>query len=195
MASSTSVRERLQIAAVQGLLAHGPGVSVEAIAELAGVGRRTAFRYFPTRDELLASGVEWIVDGYVAQMPERGARPVEQWLRDLARASAAFVGHSGPGYLALVANDWQSDAMRDVMARRASSRRTFSEQVALEAWRGAGRRGRPPLRLVRTCLLCLGPFVHYGLRIDGDVDADEAGRVAGDLLVDVFRAVTATNVP
>ena len=194
MATTDDVRTRLQRAAVQGLLAHGPQVSVEAIAALAGLGRRTAFRYFPTREELLAAGIDWVIEGYVDRMPVRAGRPVEPWLRDLARESAVFMSATGAGYVALIVAEWESEAMRTVMERRAAVRRTLSEQVAAEAWQAAGRRGRPPTRLVHACLLCLGPFVHYGLRTDGGIDTDAAGRAAGDLLVDVFRQATARRI-
>ncbi len=190
MAVKEHVREGLRVAAVQALLTHGPQVSMEVIAGLAGVGRRTAFRYFATREDLLAAGVDWIVDTYIARMPQRGDRPPDRWLRELARESAGFLGSAGPAYVALLASEWESAPMREAMARRATSRRAFSEDVALEAWRASGRAGKPPQRLVHACLLCLGPFAHYGLRIDGALDANHAGRLAGDVLVDVLRAVT-----
>ena len=190
MAARDDVRARLEQAAVQGMLTHGPQVSVETIADIAKVGRRTAFRYFSTREELLAAGVDWVIDGYIESMPTRDGRPVETWLRDLARKSAAFMAAPGPRYVALIVADWESDAMRSVMARRAEVRRAFSEQVATDAWQAVGRRGRPPRRLVHACLVCLGPFVHYALRTDGGMDIDAAGRAGGDLLVDVFRVVT-----
>lgn len=182
-------RERLRSAAAQGLIERGPDVTVERIAEIAGVGRRTAFRHFPSRDQLLAAGIEWITDTYLARMPSRGKRPVQAWLRELAAESAAIVGAGGPTYVALLATDWGSEAIRTAMSRREASRQAFARHVALEAWRGSGRAGSPPPRLVAACLLFLGPFAHQALRIDGGCSADEASDLTAALLLDVLRSV------
>jgi AcrR family transcriptional regulator len=61
-------------------------VSMDDLAREAGVSRRTLYRYFPTRDDLLAGAAEWIRDD-VLQLPvgigEEGI--VESFRRAAAR--------------------------------------------------------------------------------------------------------------
>ena len=47
------------------LRAFGPAkTSVGEVAAAAGLSRRTIYRYFPTRDELLAAYVQWGIDRF-----------------------------------------------------------------------------------------------------------------------------------
>ena len=60
-------------AVLEALLRHlesgdADAVSMDDLAREAGVSRRTLYRYFPTRDELLAAAGEWIRDE-VLQLP------------------------------------------------------------------------------------------------------------------------------
>jgi AcrR family transcriptional regulator len=51
------VRTRILRAGLSALRDVGANVSVEEIAACAGASRRTVFRYFPTRDDLIAAAL------------------------------------------------------------------------------------------------------------------------------------------
>src|SRR5260221_13866919 len=48
---------------------HGLDVTVEEIAEAAGVSRRTLFRHFPTRDQLVAAAISAGLERYGELLP------------------------------------------------------------------------------------------------------------------------------
>jgi AcrR family transcriptional regulator len=60
-------------AAAEAFAAHGPGVSVDEIARLAGVGHATVFRRFPTKDALIAAIVELRVQELLAEAESAAA--------------------------------------------------------------------------------------------------------------------------
>jgi len=61
------------VAAAEELLARGQAPTVAEAAERAGVGRTTAYRYFPSQDALL---VELALNADVADLEERVGQPV-----------------------------------------------------------------------------------------------------------------------
>lgn len=75
MRSDARANRRDLLDAAQALLnAHGPGVSLRAVAQQAGVGVGTLYRHFPTRRHLLTAllerileQVDRIVDGYLGE--------------------------------------------------------------------------------------------------------------------------------
>ncbi len=66
------------------LAEHGLDVTVEEIAEAAGVSRRTLFRYFPTRDQLVAAAIGAGLERYGQLLPAyhgtRAALASGNWL-------------------------------------------------------------------------------------------------------------------
>src|SRR5258706_15582922 len=56
-------------AARRGMIEHGLDVTMDDIADLAGVGRRTAFRHFATRDDLLCAALTATYADYVQSLP------------------------------------------------------------------------------------------------------------------------------
>jgi AcrR family transcriptional regulator len=84
-----------RVAVLQALLHHlalgdADDVSMDDLARQAGVSRRTLYRYFPTRDDLLAAAAEWIRDD-VLQLPvEIGEEGIAGSFR---RAAARLAQH------------------------------------------------------------------------------------------------------
>jgi AcrR family transcriptional regulator len=58
--------ERVLDAATEAFAASGPDVSIDEIAQAAGVGHGTVFRRFPTKDDLIYA----VIERHVAQMRE-----------------------------------------------------------------------------------------------------------------------------
>jgi TetR/AcrR family transcriptional regulator, cholesterol catabolism regulator len=61
-------------------------LAVPEVARRSGVSLRTVYRYFPTRDELLAATGEWIADQFLEpHLPTRLAEIPENWADNAAR--------------------------------------------------------------------------------------------------------------
>jgi AcrR family transcriptional regulator len=61
-------------------------LAVPEVARRSGVSLRTVYRYFPTRDELLAAAGEWIADQFLEpHLPARLAEIPENWAGNAAR--------------------------------------------------------------------------------------------------------------
>ncbi len=88
--------DHLMQAALCGVMQHGLDVTVEEIARIGGVSRRTVFHHFATRDELL-SAAAWAgqVEFDNSLPPYTGDGDWRGWLSDLCAAvhlpSAALV--------------------------------------------------------------------------------------------------------
>jgi len=72
------------------------GFSVQEVADRAGLTHRTVYRYFPTRDELMAATAVRLA-ARIAPLPFREASTVEEWMNllgaHLARTEASFETH------------------------------------------------------------------------------------------------------
>src|ERR1700761_1031141 len=78
--------DHLVRAAVAGLAKHGFRVTVDDIAHEAGVSRRTIFRHFATRDELLAVALTQQSDTFRSTLPQLGDQGWQTWLAELSQA-------------------------------------------------------------------------------------------------------------
>jgi AcrR family transcriptional regulator len=80
------------------LMANGLDVTMDDIAEAAGVSRRTLFRHFESRERLVAESLEAGIQLYGESLP-----PFEgdwkTWLRQLCDAAAQDAGRIRPGLL------------------------------------------------------------------------------------------------
>ena len=82
----TLARTRIVQGAAIALAARGLDTTVDQVAELAGVSRRTVFRHFATQSDVLAAGVAEIghvIDARMPGPPSPGA-DVKTWLRQYA---------------------------------------------------------------------------------------------------------------
>src|SRR5881394_4420359 len=90
--SAIPVRERILVAAGDLFHKHGiRGVGVEAIAEAAGTNKMTLYRYFESKDELIAEWVRGIIATKDAEWDELSALHkgdpqghLQEWSRRLA---------------------------------------------------------------------------------------------------------------
>ncbi len=84
---------RLRTAALQLFSEHGfDSVTVDQIADAAGVTQRTFFRYFPNKEEVLFSEGAQILDAITLGIAESelGAKPIEVIQAAVARLCATF---------------------------------------------------------------------------------------------------------
>jgi AcrR family transcriptional regulator len=102
-------RERVLEAAKAVFTAGGPDASLEAVADMAGVGIGTLYRHFPTREALFEAvyrrEVQQLAD--LAQELKQKAKPVEalrQWMRSNVKFVATKKGMSAALALAAYKN-------------------------------------------------------------------------------------------
>jgi AcrR family transcriptional regulator len=84
LASTPSVRRRRF--PLRGLPKHGLAVTIDDIAREANANRRTVFRYFASRDDLLAVALTQQSDAFRASLPQLGEQGWQAWLADLCQA-------------------------------------------------------------------------------------------------------------
>lgn len=182
------VRTRIVRAALGVLSDVGLDATVEDIAARAGVGRRTIFRYFPTREQLLIEALENAIRNYLEHIPSRNGADVWEWLDAVARAATELNASYGIGYWQLVLQTDSDGPFVDALANRRVRRQRWSREVAREAWLGAGGKGEPPDPLVQEFTLGLGPFTTAGLQIDAQLSVEGAADVAARLLRSALQA-------
>jgi TetR/AcrR family transcriptional repressor of mexCD-oprJ operon len=112
MAMSDSIRDRVSAAILETagtlMAARGTSVTMAEIADTAGVGRATVYRYFPNRNDLLSALSKAAVDELADRIAEAAidSAPVGEAIARLARA---FVS-TGHRYGALV---WLGETAKD----------------------------------------------------------------------------------
>lgn len=187
------VRTRIVRAALGALSDVGVDATVEDIAAQAGVGRRTIFRYFPTREQLLIEALESAIRNYLDHIPSRNGADVWEWLEAVARAATELNASYGIGYWQLVLQTGTDGPFDEALANRRARRQRWSREVAREAWTGAGGKGEPPDLLVHKFTLGLGPFTTAGLQIDSQLSVEGAAEVSTQILKCALQAALEAN--
>lgn len=126
-------RKALSSAALRLALEHGPeGVTVEAIAEAAGVSPRTFFNYFPSKDDAIVDIAPSEPSQLLADLVERPAdEPPLEALRQVALAAADRLTDSADEMWARyeLSQAHEPLAMRR-SARYAAIERSLAEEIA-----------------------------------------------------------------
>jgi AcrR family transcriptional regulator len=178
--------------AARSLLAEqGLGVSMNDIAAAAGVGRRSLFRHFDSRDALVAQVFSDALDVYHASLlatTEAHLRvtdpPFETWLETLVEHFQAAVTEIGLAY-------WQMTATPDhdlppVLAalnqRRRAARRDSTAAIARAAWQRAGGHGAVPKVVENAVALTISSFAHRSMIDDYGSDPTTTSRTVATLL-------------
>jgi len=191
--ASGDERERAILATAERLLEDGPlsEISVEDLARGAGISRPSFYFYFPSKDAVLLTLVERVVDEAAANRQEALALlsedPRAGWHRGLQASFEAFSSRRGVVLAAAelrttnaearelwsqVMEGWVADATAIVDAERA---------------RGAAPPG-PPARELATVLVQMNERAHYATLSGESPSLDAAG--LADVLVEVWmRAI------
>ena len=199
-----SVTRHRIVAAAQALLPRrGLGITVDEVAEEAGVSARTIFRHFATRDQLLAAALAdlrgQLGDLFVGPPP--GATDLRGWLRAITavihRTIAERFGRSW----------WEiytdPEDMAPELEREIQALRDYREAVAMtigkDVWQAAGGTGLPPRWLADAFLVSVSAFGYFALAVSRDVTPEETGRVCGDMawlaLQQALREATPAEKP
>ncbi len=168
------------------VLQHGLDATMDQLAEVSGVSRRTLFRHFETREKLLAAAFEAGITGYRSQLPAYGdfVGDAHRWLRATCESAHRMNSTIGPGFFELAS---RTDLPPDLAAAEKRRRHEFRGAMAditRTLWRAAGRAGNAPAELETTITAHLSPHFTAAL----SVDADRDWRVAADI---AYRAIVA----
>ena len=169
-------------AARRGMTEHGLDVTVEEIAALAGVGRRTVFRHFATREDLLHAALDRAFASYVDALPAYDGGDWLAWLTQLALVSHEAL--AGAGLLM-----WQlrtRRVSRRLVERPGRLRREFMA-IAETLWQAAGGAGVAPPELRRAVGAHLSPMFTQAVLFDAEGSPALAAELATDAIAATVR--------
>lgn len=174
--------ERILRAARRLIGERGLGVTVNDVAEAAGIGRRTVFRHFATREALLAAAVVAGMYRYGEQLPDFDGGDWRAWLHDLCGAAHRMNASYGPGYWELTTRRDLPAELADVEEQRKQARRIAMTRLAGTVWSGAGGKGRTPAVVTTAVAAHLSP--HFTAAVVGDARGDwrDAAALAADAI-------------
>jgi AcrR family transcriptional regulator len=161
----------LQQAALRGLSEHGVDVTVDEIAQFAGVSRRTVFRHFATRDDLLAAAVRAWYPDFNRSLP-RFTSDVD-WrasIADLSRIIHATNAAHGHVLWELMTRQDLSAQLAAVAEEIARYRRERNHAIADTLWRALGHGASAPEEFRGTVMAHLSPF--FTVAVDRDAGGD-----------------------
>lgn len=167
-APAVSNRERVLDAAERLLARHGyKRMTVDDIAAEAGIGKGTIYLYFRSKEEVILSTVDRIVDRVCEQMEAeaKGAANAGAALRAMLLARIFVRFEAVSGYTASL-NDLVGNVRALLLERRA---RHFARETAILARviRAAQKEGEivagSPRRIARSLVLATNSFLPYSL--------------------------------
>ncbi|HEY4020093.1 MAG TPA: TetR/AcrR family transcriptional regulator [Pseudonocardiaceae bacterium] len=177
-------RTRILRAAGEVLGTRGLTATMDDVAEVAGVNRRTVFRHFATRDSLFAQTILAGVHRYSEHLPtapEEG--DLRAWLRELLAVTHRLNVDNGRVFweIAALPTDDLSSELAAAAQEARKARNTFAVKVTGRLWQARGGNGKPPRWLVDAVAVQLSGFTTQALigdlaRSPADV-ADVAARV------------------
>ena len=185
-------RARIILGATVALAQQGLDVTVDEVAEAAGVSRRTVFRHFATHGELIVAAIGElyrIIDSRIPGPPAPGA-DVRAWLTeaavDLHDISRQVIGRAF--WDVHVARPGTSPEVTAALSELTVRRDRYAHDLATAAWRALGGKRVPPQWVIDAFVLQLSAFATNALAA---YDTEEAGRVSAQILWVVLSAAVA----
>src|SRR5258707_14696243 len=157
---------------------HGLDVTVEEIAEAAGVSRRTLFRHFPTRDQLVAAAISAGLERYGQLLPAYRGGDWRAWLDELCRAVQRMNDSCGPGFWELATRHDLPPELSAIEEERRHGRREVMAALAATLWSAAGGPGRTPQTAKTAISAHLSPHFTPAVKADAGHDCQRAARRA-----------------
>lgn len=197
-ASAAGHRDRILDAAERLLGRFGyRKMTVEDIAAEAGIGKGTVYLSFPSKEEVVLSTVDRIVERVCAAMQEEVARDASapDRLRAMLRARVLVRFEAVAAYSASL-NDLLGSIRAALLARRVQH---FKHEIGvlarvIAAGQQAGElTAGAPRRIARALVLATNSFLPYALSPDELGDAKRLRREAGDVIDIVVDGITASN--
>jgi AcrR family transcriptional regulator len=189
---AAAVRTALLRATSDLLFEGGVEPTLEDVAERANVGRRTIFRYFSTKDDLIAETIAASIRDFAATIPERAGRRVEEWLEDVARLIHGHNVRIGSSYLQLVLRRDQIAGIAEFTGRPGRTRRhDMMTKLATEVWLARGGHGQVPELVANSFTLHLSVFASEALQFHRHADVEDMARLTVATLLALVDSATA----
>ena len=187
-------RERVLDAAEIVLADVGVTATMDEIAEAAGIGRRTLFRYFPSREDLIAAAIErryQRLDQEVFDDAHLEADDPDELIRRVLTTTHRVAAQMGKAH-------WQVAADREVLnglgaaaAARQRARRGYVQRFTGRLWELAGGPPPPPGWLADAFGLLESLFTYQALRLDFGRDEADIVDLTSRLMTDALHAALA----
>jgi AcrR family transcriptional regulator len=173
-------------------------MTVDDIAAEAGIGKGTVYLSFPSKEEVVLSTVDRIVERACTAMEEAAARDASapDRLRAMLRARILVRFEAVAAYSGSL-NDLLAGVRAALLARRVQHFERETGVLARVIARGqqAGELTTgSPRRIGRALVLATNSFLPYALSPDELGDARRLGREAGDVIDIVVDGITARHV-
>ena len=175
------LRATRRLMAVKGL-----DVSMDDVAVAAGIGRRTLFRHFDSRDALVADALSSALDWYDERISRSNPadRPLADWIADLALLNMEVQIDAGRGLWQLAATPDHELApeLAKVNVRRRKNRRASTVSIARAIWERAGGTGSCPPVIVDATAIALSSFTTRSMTEDFGRDVTSVAQSIGTML-------------
>jgi AcrR family transcriptional regulator len=168
------------------MVEHGLDVSMDEIAARAQVARRTAFRYFATREDLLSAAIAAASATYLRSMPQYTGGDWLAWLADLARLMHQATIQGGRIQLEFTTRRLP-ERLTQVYHEHQQALHHLFDTIAATVWRAAGGDGATPRQLRQTLAAHLSPMFTHAVVLDADGTTDLAAAMATDAIADTVR--------
>ena len=177
----------------------GLGVSMDDIADAAGVNRRTLFRHVNSRDALVADALSSAMDWYDTQL-ERAVpadRPLDRWIADLALQFMRIHTAAGRGLwqLAATPDEELPSELAAVNVRRRSDRRAAIPVTAHAIWQRAGGNGPCPPVISDAVAIAMSSFTSRSMVDDLGREPEPLATSIGTMLATLVDAQVAAHTP
>ncbi len=162
-------RERVLDKAEIVLAERGVDVTMDEIATACGVGRRTLFRYFTTREELVAAAVarSYVrLTGEVFAEHAIEASTPNELIRIVLEKTHAVAAEMGRAHWQVAADPESHGELGAAIAARRQARSAYVAAFCRRLWAMSGQDGTPPEWLVDAFALLESLFAYEALRRD-----------------------------
>lgn len=184
-------RTRIIRAAQEVLRRRGFRSTVDEVATVAGVSRRTVFRYFPTQDQLLATALREILEQFGAEVPAMAAPTgdLRAWLATTARyfhgRHAELVGAMFWDFYA--GRPEMGPELAGVVTEMVRVRKDWGSVVSTLAWAAADQEGQPPSWVTKAFTLMFSGFAYQGLAVGAGASLDDTAETSAEIVMAVLE--------
>lgn len=161
---------------------HGLDVTVDEIAALAGVGRRTVFRHFATREDLIQAAVTADFADFFDSLPPYDDIDWKVWLADLARRVHQRTAEAGR-VISHLRTRRLSPRLADAYGEHLRALQRMFTTITTTLWKAAGGEGPPPDRLRRTVAAHLSPLFTQAVLLDAEGTPEFAADIATTAII------------
>src|SRR5262245_56665453 len=164
---------------------------MDEIAEAAGIGRRTLFRYFPTREQLIASAIAQgyqRLDDEVFDEAHLEAKDPEELIHRVLTTTHRVAAGMGKAHWQVAADREVLNGLGEAAAARQQARQRYVRRFTDRLWALADGPGRPPRWLADTFGLLESLFTYQALRLDFDRSEQDIVDLTCRLMTEALHA-------